>query len=196
MIAHARVHQEIIQPFLIACETKNSKLAVTSLGCMQKLLANDAVALERVHGVVASLQHVERMGDEVIKLKVLQTALTLLQSNLRVTDEAIVGGTLGACFRILARSRNTDSVLSTAGATVRQGVTVVFQRLDEECGMQAEDGASPGCDTLAAEKLLKDICSLAHGLSHETQSSTPANRQLPAVSCKELGAGDDGRVPS
>lgn len=88
------------------------------------------------------------MHDEGVQLKVLQTALTLMQSTTLAQNEAsahsagcicgisksqVVKGltrrcllqegiamVLGTCFRLLANAKNTDSVTNTAAATVRQ----------------------------------------------------------------------------
>jgi hypothetical protein len=79
-----------------------------------------------------------------------------------------VGATLGICFRLLL-SRGTHSVLSTAGATVRQGVAVVFERLEAQC--QQLDSALPDDSSLRPEStatgkhLLEDLCDLASGQS-------------------------------
>lgn len=50
--------QEILRPFALACETKNSKLVSLALGCIQKMLANDALSDESRATVVTVLQHV------------------------------------------------------------------------------------------------------------------------------------------
>jgi len=92
---------------------------------------------------------VEKMHDEAVQLKVLQTALTLMQSTMLAQNEVClstctttpimnehvlelpsthihvamqegIAMVLGTCFRLLANSKNTDSVTNTAAATVRQ----------------------------------------------------------------------------
>lgn len=89
------------------------------------------------------------MHDEGVQLKVLQTALTLMQSTTLAQNEARafsigcistkaqsvcsthvlklpmalqegIAMVLGTCFRLLANAKNTDSVTNTAAATVRQ----------------------------------------------------------------------------
>ena len=91
------------------------------------------------------------MHDEAVQLKVLQTALTLMQSTMLAQNEVClstctpiptmtelvsespsthihvmhamqegIAMVLGTCFRLLANSKNTDSVTTTAAATVRQ----------------------------------------------------------------------------
>lgn len=52
--------QDTLRPFIIACESKTPKLVVTALGAIQKLLANDAIAPQRVESVLSALQQVQR----------------------------------------------------------------------------------------------------------------------------------------
>jgi Dimerisation and cyclophilin-binding domain of Mon2 len=50
--------QELLKPFLLACESKNAKLASIALVSFQKLLANDAVSEEGVPLIIAGLEQV------------------------------------------------------------------------------------------------------------------------------------------
>lgn len=50
--------QELLRPFLLACESKNAKLASIALVSFQKLLANDAVSDEGVQLIIAGLEQV------------------------------------------------------------------------------------------------------------------------------------------
>lgn len=70
------------------------------------------------------------MGDEGVQLKVLQTALTLLQSPQHPTSEEGISTVLGLCFRSLTQKGRKDTVTSTAAATVRQSVAIVFTYVD------------------------------------------------------------------
>lgn len=111
--------KELLRPFLLACETKNTRLTVLALTSVQKLLANEVLSEEGVAAVITTLQHVERSGDEAVKLKMLQIVLALVQDTKCKSTEGFAS-VLGVCFRILSQTRNTDTVLSTAAATIRQ----------------------------------------------------------------------------
>ncbi|KAK9810126.1 hypothetical protein WJX72_005196 [[Myrmecia] bisecta] len=128
---------DILKPFLAACEVKSPKLASISLGSIQKLLANDAVSLEDMRLIINALEQVERMRDEGVQLKMLQTALTLMQSPVLALSEEGVAAVLGLCFRLLSDSKNSDSVVNTAAATVRQAVALVFDHVE----VQRDSGA-------------------------------------------------------
>ena len=50
--------QDLLKPFLLACESKNAKLASIALVSFQKLLANDAVSDEGVQSMIRGLEQV------------------------------------------------------------------------------------------------------------------------------------------
>jgi hypothetical protein len=67
----------ILKTYLLACELKNTKLSILGLVGMEKLIAHDAVLPSALPSILATLK----------ELKTLQTALTILQSQLHPTDE-------------------------------------------------------------------------------------------------------------
>jgi Dimerisation and cyclophilin-binding domain of Mon2 len=81
--------QEILRPFLLVCESRNPRLVGSVLGSLQKLLAHGAVSSEGRAAVIAALQQVERNPDETVRLKMLQTALTLLQDSDHADDQVL-----------------------------------------------------------------------------------------------------------
>ncbi|GMH33400.1 hypothetical protein BSKO_01234 [Bryopsis sp. KO-2023] len=178
--------KEILRPFSLACETKNARLASLALGCIQKLLANNCVSPEGRTSVVAVLQHVEKGSDEGVKLKMLQTGLTLLQNPSAADCEDDICQVLGLCFRMLANPKNTETVISTAAATVRQAVAVVFDRallrdstgaipdpdIEDVARQNTNSQATISGRTSAALHLLEDLCQLCSG-SHATWVQSP-----------------------
>lgn len=87
--------------------------------------------LTEVH--VYRSQQVEKLHDEGVQLKTLQTTLTLLQSPQHAHLEDSICAVLGICFRLLANARNSDSVVSTAAATVRQVPQLLHDREVSHC---------------------------------------------------------------
>ncbi|KAH9539180.1 hypothetical protein CY35_15G044800 [Sphagnum magellanicum] len=71
---------DILKTYLLACELKNTKLSILGLVGMEKLIAHDAVLPSALPSVLATLK----------ELKTLQTALTILQSQLHPTDEMVL----------------------------------------------------------------------------------------------------------
>ncbi|KAG6497332.1 hypothetical protein ZIOFF_045231 [Zingiber officinale] len=89
-------NEDILHIFLMACDVKSTKLSVIGLSCLQKLIAHNAVAPSAVKDILSTLKE-ENMAQA-----------------------------LGICLRLLENSRSTDSVHSTAAATFRQAVALVF----------------------------------------------------------------------
>lgn len=50
--------QDIIKPFLLACEVKNTKLVSIALVSIQRMLANNAVCSEGVESIVGAMEQV------------------------------------------------------------------------------------------------------------------------------------------
>ncbi|KAL2622814.1 hypothetical protein R1flu_003019 [Riccia fluitans] len=120
---------DIVRTFLLACEPKNVKLSALGLSCMQKLIAHDAVAPTALPPILSTLKEHSELSDEAVQLKILQTILTILQSQLHPEDEESMAVLLGICLRLLSNTRNADSVHSTAAATLRQAVALIFDRV-------------------------------------------------------------------
>ena len=90
--------------------------------------------------------------------------------------QAAVRGIIGVCFRLLGTSRNSDSVVSTAAATVRQVVALVFQHVStgsnggsatSVTSQQPVDDSNPlglcSGASMSSLSLLDDLCSMATG---------------------------------
>lgn len=122
--------QDILKPIQLACDTKSARLINDSLSIVQKLLSNEALPPEGPDIVISLLARVEKISDEGVQLKTLQTALTLLQSPLHPTTEDAIATVLGICFRSFMQKGRKESVTSTAAATVRQSVALVFTYVD------------------------------------------------------------------
>ena len=122
--------QELLKPLQLACDTKSARLVSQSLATVQKMVSNDALSPSGAESVITMLTKVEKMSDEAVQLKVLQTSLTLLQGPQHPTTEEGIAAILGLCFRALTHKGRKDTVTSTAAATVRQSVAIVFSYVD------------------------------------------------------------------
>ncbi|KAH9549084.1 hypothetical protein CY35_10G001400 [Sphagnum magellanicum] len=80
---------DILKTYLLACELKNTKLSILGLVGMEKLIAHDAVLPSALPSILATLKEHSHMSDEIVQLKTLQTALTILQSQLHPTVEEL-----------------------------------------------------------------------------------------------------------
>lgn len=120
---------DIVRIFIMACECKNVKLSITGLTCLQKWIAHGAIPSLALPEILATLKEHADINDETVQLKTLQTILTIFQSQLHPEDEDNMAIALGICFRLLENSKSLDSVHSTAAATLRQAVALIFDRV-------------------------------------------------------------------
>lgn len=182
--------QEILKPLQLACDTKSARLISQALSTVQKLVSNEALSPSSAGDVISMLVKVEKVNDEGVQLKLLQTALTLLQSPLHPASEEEIEAVLSLCFRALTQKGRKDTVMSTAAATVRQAVALVFtyvdvpaevarlQRLqataaagDAEqdaaarvaAASQSTDPDAPSPALVASQRLLEDLIAIATG---------------------------------
>ncbi|CAB1323433.1 unnamed protein product [Coregonus sp. 'balchen'] len=106
---------EVVQPFLMGCGTKEPKITQLCLAAIQRLMSHEVVSEAAAGNIINMLWQLMENGLE--ELKLLQTVLVLLTTNTVVHDE------------ILSKDNITNN---TAAATVRQVVTVVFERMVAE----------------------------------------------------------------
>ncbi|KAI4364422.1 hypothetical protein MLD38_020517 [Melastoma candidum] len=122
-------NEDILQIFLMACELRSVKLSILGLSCLQKLISHDAVAPLASKDILSTLKDHSEMNDETVQLKTLQTILIILQSQLHPENEEDMAQALGICLRLLENHRSSENVRSTAAATFRQAVALIFDRV-------------------------------------------------------------------
>ncbi|MBW0484031.1 hypothetical protein O181_023746 [Austropuccinia psidii MF-1] len=123
---------DIFRPISMACSTKNSKVVVIALGSLQRLIGMDAVPPSKIPQIVNLLVTVLPLGVE-IQLRILQTLPSLFTQCSRYLHDTLLAEALLLCFRL--QDSRIGVVSSTAAATLRQLVMVVFE------GVAAEDKA-------------------------------------------------------
>lgn len=186
---------EVVKPLQLACESASPKLIALSLSILQKLISCDVFRnkKEDCQFVMSVLAGVEKVNDEAVQLKILQTSLILLQSPIHPTNADSICSLLSLCFRsMIPKGRNTQ-VMSTAAATVRQAVAIIFSYVDVskevERLKQEEDTSNDSKiedesrEALkACQRLLEDLIALSSG-SPARWIKTPS---LPRTSSLEI----------
>lgn len=122
---------EVVQPFLMGCGTKEPKITQLCLAAIQRLMSHEVVSEPAAGNIINMLWQLMENGLE--ELKLLQTVLVLLTTNTVVHDE-VLSKAIVLCFRLHFTKDNITN--NTAAATVRQVVTVVFERMvaeDQRC---------------------------------------------------------------
>lgn len=113
------------------CESKDIKIIKFCLGMMQRLITQQVVDQKGARYITDTLWMLMENGIE--EVKVLQSVTLLLTTNSVVHGETLAK-TLVLCFRLHFTKDSTT--INTAGATVRQLVSLVFERAlveQEEC---------------------------------------------------------------
>ncbi|KAM4747143.1 protein MON2 homolog isoform 2-T2 [Rhinophrynus dorsalis] len=118
---------EVVQPFLMGCGTKEPKITQLCLAAIQRLMSHEVVSEAAAGNIINMLWQLMENGLE--ELKLLQTVLVLLTTNTVVHDESL-SKAIVLCFRLHFTKDNITN--NTAAATVRQVVTVVFERMVAE----------------------------------------------------------------
>lgn len=118
---------EVVQPFLMGCGTKEPKVTQLCLAAIQRLMSHEVVSEAAAGNIINMLWQL--MENSLEELKLLQTVLVLLTTNTVVHDEAL-SKAIVLCFRLHFTKDNITN--NTAAATVRQVVTVVFERMVAE----------------------------------------------------------------
>ncbi|KAJ8301798.1 hypothetical protein KUTeg_020785 [Tegillarca granosa] len=103
---------EIVQPFVLGCETKNQKLVQLCLVSIQKLISHEAVSMTAANSIIDCLWNLMEAGLE--ELKLLQTA-------------------------ILLHFTKDSTTINTAAATIKQLVSIVFERVVTEDKVQSQE---------------------------------------------------------
>ena len=157
---------QFIEPFILACNTKNTKLATTGTVCLQRLTASRAIARTRLPDVLDAFQDGIGAGYEP-QLKILQTLPSLLQLYPDDIHGDILAKVLGLCA--LLQASKTPAVSNTAAATFQQLVSVVFEKgttknriktsVDGD-GADSTDQDGKGISSDDTIRLFEDFCLL------------------------------------
>lgn len=111
-------------PLVQGCESKELKVIKYCLGLMQRLITQQVVDQKGARYITDTLWMLMENGTE--EVKVLQTVTLLLTTNSVVHGETLAKA-LVLCFRLHFTKDSTT--INTAGATVRQLVSLVFERV-------------------------------------------------------------------
>lgn len=121
------VVNQILYPLVQGCESKDLKIIKFCLGMMQRLITQQVVDQKGARYITDTLWMLMEHSTE--EVKVLQTVTLLLTTNTIVHGETLAK-TLVLCFRLHFTKDSTT--INTAGATVRQLVSLVFERVGAE----------------------------------------------------------------
>ncbi|KID93072.1 endosomal peripheral membrane protein [Metarhizium guizhouense ARSEF 977] len=155
-----------VNPFIIACGTKNAKFTAIAIVCLQRLIVAKALPKSKLNQVLEALMQASSAGLDV-QLKILQALPSLLQNYSAELNGNLLVTALNICF-ILQSSKNAI-VNNTSAATLQQLVVSVFDKVvsEDKNGPDAPVvGEAPSADgtvqlraaALDAYRIFNDLC--------------------------------------
>ncbi|KAK8068690.1 hypothetical protein PG994_005306 [Apiospora phragmitis] len=145
-----------VNPFIIACGSKNAKFTGIAIVCLLRLIMSSALPRSKLSPVLEALREATSAGLDV-QLKILQALPTLLQNYaIEIRGDLLVTA-LNICF-ILQSSKNAI-VNNTSAATLQQLVVSVFDKVVVEDRGPTQDGTVqlPSA-AMDAYRIFNDIC--------------------------------------
>lgn len=118
-----------MNPFIIACGTKNVKFTGIAIVCLQRLIVARALPRTKLDQALEALREATSAGLDV-QLKILQALPSLLQNYASDLRGDLLVTTLNICF-VLQTSKNAI-VNNTSAATLQQLVVSVFDKVVAE----------------------------------------------------------------
>ncbi|KAI0442670.1 hypothetical protein F4803DRAFT_350422 [Xylaria telfairii] len=156
-----------VNPFIIACGTKNAKFTGIAIVCLSRLILVGALPWSKLSPVLEALREATSAGLDV-QLKILQALPTLLQNYAKDIKGDLLVTALNICF-ILQTSKN-GVVSNTSAATLQQLIMTVFEKVTAEDKSTSDTevvGEAPTDDgktvqlrsaAMDAHRVFKDIC--------------------------------------
>ncbi|KAI0382303.1 hypothetical protein F5Y04DRAFT_253455 [Hypomontagnella monticulosa] len=118
-----------VNPFVIACGTRNAKFTGIAIVCLSRLILVTALPRSKLSPVLEALREATSAGLDV-QLKILQALPTLLQNYSKEIQGDLLVTALNICF-ILQTTKN-GIVNNTSAATLQQLVMTVFEKVAVE----------------------------------------------------------------
>ncbi|KAL9090687.1 MAG: hypothetical protein Q9165_005175 [Trypethelium subeluteriae] len=179
-----------ISPFLLACATRNSRLAGIGVSCLQRLIASHGLPKDRLEEVLEAFKESALLGLDV-QLKILQALPPLLQSYADELEGDLLASALQVCS--ILQTVKSAAVSNTAAATLQQLFTAIYEKVATE---DATDPDGPFIDEVSTEegsvavraasrdayKSFDDLCLLAEGQKPQFVHFSA----LPQASCLEI----------
>lgn len=118
-----------IEPFLIACGTRNTRFAGSGVACLQRLVISRGLPKARLQDALEAFNACTDLGLD-IQLKVLQALPSLLQNYAEDLKGDLLSEALSVCSSL--QSAKAQTVSGVAAATLQQLVTSVFEKVAVE----------------------------------------------------------------
>lgn len=150
--ANVLTTEKYFLPFELACQSKSSRIVVTALDCLQKLIAYGHLTANIPDSTTPGKLLIDRIveticacftgpqTDEGVQLQIIKALLTVVTSQHVEVHEGTVLMAVRTCYNIFLASKNLINQ-TTARATLTQMLNVIFTRMENqalEAEVQAE----------------------------------------------------------
>uniref|UniRef100_A0A673HXH6 Brefeldin A-inhibited guanine nucleotide-exchange protein 1-like n=1 Tax=Sinocyclocheilus rhinocerous TaxID=307959 RepID=A0A673HXH6_9TELE len=136
-------------PFELACQSKCPRIVITSLDCLQKLIAYGHLTGSAPDNTTPGKKLIDRIietvcgcfqgpqTDEGIQLQIIKALLTAVTSQHIEIHEGTVLQAVRTCYNIYLASKNLINQ-TTAKATLTQMLNVIFARMEKQALQEAK----------------------------------------------------------
>uniref|UniRef100_A0A1A7YY29 ADP-ribosylation factor guanine nucleotide-exchange factor 1(Brefeldin A-inhibited) n=1 Tax=Iconisemion striatum TaxID=60296 RepID=A0A1A7YY29_9TELE len=137
-------------PFELACQSKCPRIVITSLDCLQKLIAYGHLTGSAPDSTAPGKKLIDRIieticacfqgpqTDEGVQLQIIKALLTAVTSQHIEIHEGTVLQAVRTCYNIYLASRNLINQ-TTAKATLTQMLNVIFTRMENQAALEAQE---------------------------------------------------------
>uniref|UniRef100_A0A8C5HT98 SEC7 domain-containing protein n=1 Tax=Gouania willdenowi TaxID=441366 RepID=A0A8C5HT98_GOUWI len=136
-------------PFELACQSKCPRIVITSLDCLQKLIAYGHLTGSAPDSTAPGKKLIDRIieticacfqgpqTDEGVQLQIIKALLTAVTSSHIEIHEGTVLQAVRTCYNIYLASKNLINQ-TTAKATLTQMLNVIFARMENQALQEAK----------------------------------------------------------
>ncbi|CAK8698239.1 unnamed protein product [Clavelina lepadiformis] len=121
---------DIMQPFVMGCDTHSLQIVQLCLTAIQRMANHEVIDNVMAVNVVNVLWQVFEQGVEELQLRLLQTVIVLVTSKSSELKGQSLSKAIVLCFRLHFTKNEVTN--NTAEATVRQVISMIFERVVEE----------------------------------------------------------------
>uniref|UniRef100_A0A8C5NE94 SEC7 domain-containing protein n=1 Tax=Gouania willdenowi TaxID=441366 RepID=A0A8C5NE94_GOUWI len=170
-------------PFELACQSKCPRIVITSLDCLQKLIAYGHLTGSAPDSTAPGKKLIDRIieticacfqgpqTDEGVQLQIIKALLTAVTSSHIEIHEGTVLQAVRTCYNIYLASKNLINQ-TTAKATLTQMLNVIFARMENQAVGHCLDPSNLCSET-------KESCSEAEAPEQETTEAPTEDPQSP-----------------
>ncbi|XP_017786365.1 PREDICTED: brefeldin A-inhibited guanine nucleotide-exchange protein 1, partial [Nicrophorus vespilloides] len=141
--ANVLTTEKYFLPFELACQSRSTRIVVTALDCLQKLIAYGHLTANVPDSTTPGKLLIDRIveticacfsgpqTDEGIQLQIIKALLTVVTSQHVEVHEGTVLLAVRTCYNIFLASKNLINQ-TTARATLTQMLNVIFMRMENQ----------------------------------------------------------------